>query len=134
MAFCLAHEDFGVSCGTASTVTDTSVSEYRTYWFSDYDTTVASIKDDTPLDLWDSANDSYMIDDFYYGLTQYYLRMASSSTLVADKFQYKEPSNEVQWENVDDYRFKAGETISIYRLQQQTDGTLVWDYAEDRTL
>ena len=119
VAYCIAHEDFGISCGTASTVDDTSASEFRTYWFpvDDYDTIITAIKDDTPLDPWDSAYDSYMIDDYYYGLTQYYLRMASANTLVGDKFQYIDPSNEQQWANVKDYRFRAGETVSLYRLQ-----------------
>ena len=33
-----------------------------------------------------------------------------------------------------DYRWKAGDTVSLYRLQQSTDGTLVWDWDENRTL
>jgi len=105
-----------VSCGTVSTVDGTSASHFRTYWFADYDTTVTSIKNDRPLDLWDAANDGYKISDYYYGLTQYVLNMGSANTLVGDKFQYKEPSDEQQWANVKDYRFKAGDTISIYRL------------------
>ena len=129
------HADFGTSCGTANTLSSTSASEFRTYWFPKGYDIAAKVKDDTPLDLWDGANDSYKIDDgFYYGLTQYYLRMASANTLVGDKFQYKEPSNDVQWAGVKDYRFKAGDTISIYRLQENTSGTLVWDYNENRTL
>ena len=93
------------------------------------------MKDSTPLDLWDAANNGYSISDgFYYGLTQFYLRMASSVTLVGDKFQYKEPSNSVQWANVKDYRFKAGDTISIYRMQMNAAGTIKWDYNENRTL
>ena len=86
IAFCLAHDDFGTSCGTGSTGSDNEVSEYRTYWFDDSSAVVASIKDESPLDLWDAANDANMIDDFYYGLTQYRLQMASSTTLVGDKF------------------------------------------------
>lgn len=122
-----------MQCGTASTGSSgTSAEEFRTYWFPI--SIIDSIKDDTPLDPWDTANDEYMIDDYYYGLTQYYLRMASSTILVGDKFQFKEVSNEVQWNNVDDYRFKAFETVSLYRLQQSDSGTLNWDWAENRTL
>mgnify|MGYP000038147620 FL=1 len=44
------------------------------------------IKDDSPLDLWDAANDGAYINDYYYGMTQYYLRMASTTTIVGDKF------------------------------------------------
>ena len=62
------------------------------------------------------------------------MRMASSTILVGDKFQFKEVSDEVQWNNVDDYRFKRDDTISLYRLQQSTSGTLNWDWVEDRTL
>ena len=69
IAFCLASDDFGTGCGTGSTGSGTSVSEFRTYFFSDTAATVAAIKDELPLDLWDAANDAYMIDDFYYGLT-----------------------------------------------------------------
>ena len=58
-----------MSCGTASTVDETSPSEFRTYWFEDYKATVASIKNETPLDLWDAANDGNKITDYYYGLT-----------------------------------------------------------------
>ena len=84
--------------------------------------------------MWDSANDSYLIDDVYGGLTQYSLRMASSNTLVGDKFQIKEVSNAIQWTNVKDYRFKAGDSISIYRMQQSTSLAISWDYVEGRTL
>ena len=105
IGFCMAEEDRGVQCGTASTGSSgTSAEEFRTYWFPI--SIISQIKDDTPLDPWDSANDEYMIDDYYYGLTQYYMRMASSTILVSDKFQFKEVSDEVQWNNVDDYRFK----------------------------
>ena len=95
---------------------------------------MTSIKDDSPLDLWDSANDASYIDDYYYGMTQFYLRMAASTILVGDKFQFREVSNEVQWNNVKDYRFKTGDTISIYRMQQSSSGVINWDWAEDRTL
>ena len=117
VGFCLAHEDYGVQCGVASTGdSGTSAEEFRSYWFST--DIIDSIKDDTPLDPWDSAYDDNMIDDYYFGLTQYYLRMASSTILVGDKFQFKEVTNEVQWSNVDDYRFMAGDTINLYRLQE----------------
>ena len=135
VAFCVGEEERGVVCGTTSTgSSNTEATDFRTYWFSDYDTTVTSIKDDSPLDLWDSANDSSYIDDYYYGMTQYYLRMAASTILVGDKFQFREVSNEQQWNNVSDYRFKAGDTISVYRMQQSSSGTISWDWAEDRTL
>ena len=135
VAFCVGEEERGVICGTTSTgSSNTEATDFRTYWFSDYDTTVTSIKDDSPLDLWDSANDSSYIDDYYYGMTQYYLRMAASTILVGDKFQFGEVSNEQQWNNVSDYRFKAGDTISIYRMQQSSSGVISWDWAESRTL
>ena len=59
---------------------------FRTYYFSDSAATVALIKDDNPLDLWSATYDSDMIDDLYFGLTQYQLDMASAFDLVADKF------------------------------------------------
>ena len=133
IAFCIAEEYRGMMCGTASTGDDTQASEYRSYWFSDL-SIIDIIKDDDPLDLWDSAYDDYMIDDYFFGITQFFIRMASANSVVGDKFQYREVTNEVQWNNVDDYRFKAGDTISLYRLQQQTDGTLIWNWTEDRTL
>lgn len=43
--------------------------------------------------------------------------MASSNILVGDKFQFKEVSNEAQWANVKDYRFKPLDTIYLYRLE-----------------
>ena len=55
---------------------------------------MTSIKDDSPLSLWESDNDANKIDDYYYGMTQYYLRMAASTILVGDKFQFREVSNE----------------------------------------
>ena len=135
VAFCLAHEDYGVQCGTASTGSSATEATYmRTYYFSDYTTTIANIKDSSPLDLWDSTNDSYYIDDYYYGMTQYYLRLASTTTLVGDKFQFKEPSNVIQWTNVKDYRFKAGDTISLYRMQQSNALSISWDWNENRVL
>ena len=125
VAFCIALEDEfedvdddirGVQCGTVSTGDDsTEAAEFRTYWFPI--SIVDTIKDDTPLDMWDSAYDDNKIDDYYYGLTQFYTRMASSTTIVADKFQFKEVNSAVQWSNVDDYRFKIGDTISLYRMQ-----------------
>ena len=60
--------------------------------------------------------------------------MASTTILVGDKFQFKEVTNEVQWANVKDYRFKTGDTISVYRMQQSDALTISWDWAEDRTL
>ena len=57
-----------------------------------------------------------MIDDYYFGMTQFYLRMGSDNTLVGDKFQVLEVTDEQQWNNVKDYRYKSGETISLYRL------------------
>ena len=75
IALCIAEVDegFGMMCGTASTGDDTSVSDYRSYWFSDVDGTVAIIKDDDPLDLWDSAYDDHIIDDYYFGITQFFM-------------------------------------------------------------
>ena len=67
-------------------------------------------------------------------MTQFYMRMAASTIIVGDKFQFREVSNEQQWNNVSDYRFKAGDTISIYRMQQSSSGVISWDWAEDRTL
>ena len=135
VAYCIGEEDRGIICGTTSTgSSNTDATEFRTYWFSDFSGTVTSIKDDSPLDLWDSANDASYIDDYYYGMTQFYLRMAASTILVGDKFQFREVSNEVQWNNVKDYRFKTGDTISIYRMQQSSSGVISWDWAEDRTL
>ena len=99
------------------------------------DDAVTKIKNAVPLDLWDATNDANKIDDvYYYGLTQYYTRMASTTTMVSDKFQIREVSNESQWANIKDYRFKAGETISIYRMQQSTTGITTWDWNENRTL
>ena len=64
------HEDYGLSCGTASTGSgSTSASEFRTYWFADTKTYEAKIKDDTPLDLWDSSNDAYKVTGYLYGLS-----------------------------------------------------------------
>ena len=60
--------------------------------------------------------------------------MASTTTLVGQKFQHKAVTNAAQWTNVKDYRFTAGDTISIYRLQQSNTGTLAWDWNEERTL
>ena len=60
--------------------------------------------------------------------------MAASNILIANKFQFKEVTDDAQWANVKDYRFKAGETISVYRLQQETSGSIVWDWDENRTL
>ena len=51
--------------------------------------TVTSIKYDSPLDLWDSAGDSSYIDDYYYGMAQYYLRMAALTILVGEKSQFR---------------------------------------------
>ena len=68
IGFCLSHEDFGTSCGTGNTGDATYLSEdseYRTYWFDDSSSVVSQIKDDNPLDLWDAANDSNMIDSKY---------------------------------------------------------------------
>lgn len=75
-----------------------------------------------------------MIDDFYYGMSQFYLRMAATTILVGDKFQFKEVSNEVQWNNVKDYRFKTGDTVSVYRMQQSDSLAISWDWTEDREL
>ena len=86
------------------------------------------------MDLWASENDSAMINDYYYGMSQYYLRMASTTILVGDKFQFREVSNEVQWSNVSDYRFKTGDTIYVYRMQQSDSLAISWDWAEERTL
>uniref|UniRef100_A0A7S3I359 Uncharacterized protein n=1 Tax=Favella ehrenbergii TaxID=182087 RepID=A0A7S3I359_9SPIT len=121
-----------MSCGTASTGSGTSASLYRTYWFPiSY---VTKIKDNNPLDMWDATHDSYKISDYYYGLTQYKLDMASTSSLVGRKFQYKQVTDDAQWKNVKDYRFKAGDTISVYRMQQLTSGTITWLWDENRTL
>ena len=60
--------------------------------------------------------------------------MASTSSLVGRKWQYYEPSNESHWKYVKDYRFKAGETISIYRQQKSATGTITWTWDESRTL
>ena len=60
--------------------------------------------------------------------------MASSTTLVGEKFQHRDVTNVSQWTNVKDYRFRAGDTVSLYRLQQSSTGTLAWDWNEDRTL
>lgn len=45
-----------------------------------------SIKDESPLDLWDAANDQYMVAQSYYGLDQFKLSMASSVSMVGHKF------------------------------------------------
>ena len=60
--------------------------------------------------------------------------MAATTILVGDKFQFREVTNEVQWNNVSDYRFKTGDTISVYRMQQSDSLAISWDWAEDRTL
>ena len=131
----MGHEDRGIQCGTTSTGSSgTEATEYRTYFFSDFDGTVTSIKDANPLDLWSSDNDDFKINDYYYGISQYYLRMAATTILVGDKFQFREVTNEVQWNNVSDYRFKTGDTISVYRMQQSDSLAISWDWAEDRTL
>ena len=135
VAFRVGQADRGIPCGTVSTGSGTEFStDARTYWFPDYEATQTLIKDASPLDLWDAANDSYYIDDYYYGLTQYYMRMAASTILVGDKFQFKEVSSETQWNNVKDYRFKQGDTVSVYRMQMSSSLAISWDYSEDRTL
>ena len=137
VAFCIAHDDFGISCGAAgSTSSSTDVTDFRTYWFPEamIDTVKAEIKDSSPLDLLSSDYDSYMIDQWYYGLQQYFIRLASSNSIVADKFQHADVNNESQWANVDDYRFRAGETVSLYRMQMSSGGSISWDWSEDRTL
>ena len=137
VAFCITEEYRGMQCGILSTASSTEASEFRTYWFS-YDEKFAiidEIKDTSfPLDLWDSANDANMIDDHFYGLTQFFIRMPSSTSLVADKFQYKQVTDEIQWSNVNDYRLVEGDTISLYKMVQTTSGDLVWDWTEGRSL
>ena len=134
IAFCIGHKDYGLQCGTASTGSETSISEYRTYWMP-YSMN-SSIKDDSPLDLWDAANDQYMVTQSYFGIDQFKLSMASSVSMVGNKFLYREPGEdqEIQWKNVKDYRFKKDDEVSVYRLQQSKTGVLSWDWDEDRTL
>ena len=45
--------------------------------------------------------------------------MASSVSMVGNKFLYREPGEdqEIQWKNVKDYRFKKDDEVSVYRLQ-----------------
>ena len=149
VAFCLGREYInleeeirearGVQCGligvgTSDYYEGEDVNVYRTYWFDKSVDFLALVQDDDPLDLVDSANDSYMIDDNYYGLTQYYFRFPSSTTVVADKFQYKDVTNEEQWSNVRDYRFRVGDTIHLYTMQKTAAGVITWEVDEDREL
>ena len=117
MGFCLSKSDRGVQCGTASTESGTSASAFRTYWFPTDYKVIDKIKDNKPLDLWDATNDSYKISGYYYGLDQFKLSMASSSSLVGQKWQHKKVTDSKQWANVKDYRWAGGNTISVYRME-----------------
>lgn len=33
-----------------------------------------------------------------------------------------------------DFRFKPGETVTVFRMQMDQAGQISWDYVEDRTL
>ena len=135
MGFCVSQADRGVSCGTAKTGSGTSASDFRTYWFPTSYKVIDKIKANIPMDIWDATHDSYKIGTYFYGLDQYKLDMASSSALVGRKFQYKAVSDSAMWNNVKDYRFKGGDTISVYRMAQAANsGTITWVYDENRTL
>lgn len=89
VGFCIGEYERGLQCASASSGTDENLelSEFRTYWFSDFTYAYDKINDpDTPMELWTSEFDDYIINDIYFGLTQYVIRAASSTSFVADKF------------------------------------------------
>ena len=51
---------------------DETANIFRTYWFPADVDVVSLMLDDDKLDLLDASNDSYVIDDYYHGLTQFY--------------------------------------------------------------
>ena len=115
--------------------------EGKSYWFPDTSTSALSAIAGGTQDLWGET--SHLIDGYYGGLNRWQVLHISDTSFQAAKFQPKAKVLDEDdtdqtiydyWSQMQDYRFKGGDEVTVYSMLELEDGVQTWQNLAQRTL